>query len=95
MALVFACALAAPALAQTSVTNTATVAAPANVSDPDLTNNSASDTDTVTPRSLTLTKAWVDALAGDAVGLTISAAAADINGAVAGSSTAPATTTNA
>ncbi len=93
LAIAFTCV--APALAQTSVTNTATITAPTNVSDPDLTNNSASDTDTVTPRSLTLTKIWTDALAGNAVSLTISAAAVDINGAVAGSSIAPATTVNA
>ncbi|WP_158263799.1 beta strand repeat-containing protein [Deinococcus arcticus] len=40
-----------------SVTNTATVAAPSGATDPDTTNNSASDTDTVTPvANLAITK---------------------------------------
>ena len=47
-------------LAQTTVTNTATITAPANVSDPDLSNNSASDTDTVNrPPQLRITKVAV------------------------------------
>src|SRR5256885_5664722 len=40
-----------------SVANTATVAAPGGVTDPDLTNNSATDTDTLTPQAeLAITK---------------------------------------
>ncbi|MFY8207461.1 MAG: hypothetical protein ACOVKN_10565, partial [Arenimonas sp.] len=80
------------AWAQTSVTNTATVSFP---NDPTSGNNTASDTDTVTARKLTLTKVWSNAIAGNAVSLTISAGAGDINAAVAGSSTAPSTTSNA
>ncbi|WP_022970186.1 beta strand repeat-containing protein, partial [Arenimonas oryziterrae] len=45
------------AVAQTSVTNTATIAAPAGITDPTPANNSASDTDTVTPSAnLAVTK---------------------------------------
>ena len=83
----------APAIwAQTSVTNTATVSYP---NDPSPGNNSASDTDPVTARKLTLTKVWSNAIVGNAVSLTISGSAGDINAAVAGSSTAPSTTSNA
>ncbi|MGH8051379.1 MAG: hypothetical protein ACREPB_12025, partial [Arenimonas sp.] len=50
-----------------------------------------SDTDTVTPLTVSLTKAWVNGLAGEAVSLSITGG----NAPTAGSSTAPATTTAA
>ncbi|QWP78720.1 DUF11 domain-containing protein [Lysobacter sp. K5869] len=51
-----AACLSLPAGAQTTVTNTASVAAPANGVDPTPGNNSASDTDTVLAPQLTLSK---------------------------------------
>ena len=75
--------------AQTSVTNTATVSVPANAVDLVTANNSASDTDAVTPRTVVLTKAWVNAITGPSVTLTISGPG--VNAAVTGSSSAPST----
>ena len=48
---------------------------------------------TAATNSVTLTKSWVNGIAGDTVTLTISGA--QVSGAVGGSSTAPSTTTNA
>ena len=85
-----------PALAQNAV-NTATVAPPSGVTDPTCNValpecNSATDSDTVV-YGVTLTKAWSNAIAGNAVSLTISGSG--VSGATGGTSTAPATTTAA
>ncbi|QOF80531.1 hypothetical protein [Variovorax sp. 38R] len=45
--------------------------------------------------AVTLSKSWSGAIAGDKVNLTVSGAAAEVTGATAGTSTAPATITNA
>ena len=71
-----------------TLSNTATVGLPATVSDPDPSNNSATDTDTLTPRadlSITKTDGATTAIPGDTVIYTITASNA-------GPSNAPGTT---
>ncbi|KAB8172212.1 hypothetical protein FKV24_015170, partial [Lysobacter maris] len=92
--LILALVLSPAALAQTA-TNTATVAPPNGVTDPncnvaDPPCNSATDTDAV-EHAITLTKVWVNALANDAVDLTIGGG----NGASGGTSVAGGATTDA
>ena len=66
----------ASAVAQTSVSNTATIAPPSGVTDPVAGNNSATDTDTVTRASATfrLVKVWANAKLNDAATLSTTGA---------------------
>lgn len=89
-ALIFLIGLATQPASAQNAANTGTVTAPAGVTDNIPGNNSATDDDPVL-RSITLGKTWVNAVAGNAVTLTITGA----TNAVAGNSTAPTTTTNA